>query len=345
MSIVKETNGTYTVRWRETDPATGKTKHRAKRGFTLKRQAKDFEDSVEYAKTFHTFNTLANEYLQSLKGYANDETIEGKRRMYQMYCSALLPIEIRKLSAKTMNAWKDSLLATSLSTTTKNQIITNVKAVSKYGMANYDYQNFTKSIKLFPKTSDDVIEMNILSVTDFNAVIEAMDNPIYKAFFIFLYHTGCRRGEAMALLKADIRGNKCELNKSIRRFATSRRTLKTPQSKRTITLDGDVLGAIAPLMDSEGDYLFYGERPLAPTSIERQWKKATAKADVKLVRIHDLRHSFVSNAIMNGANIVVVSKYVGHKNVTQTLNTYSHLLGDSEEEMITSLSRIYRVQK
>lgn len=342
MSLIKEANGTYTVRWRETDPTTGKTRHRAKRGFKLKREAKEYEDRVESLKHFHSFETLSNEYLDNLKGYANSETIEGKRRMYETYCEMFYFSEIWNIYPKTMQKWKDYLLDIPLSVNTKNQIITNVRAVSRFGATNYNYPDFAKTVKRFPIKSSDKREMHIMSVADFNKVMENCENIIYRSFFIFLYHTGCRRGEAMALLKSDIHGNKADLNKSVRRYISS--NMKTTQSRRTITLDEDVMKAIEPLMSSAGDYLFYGERPLAPTSIERYWKTAVKKAGVKLVRIHDLRHSFVSNAILNGANIVVVSKYVGHKNVTQTLDTYSHLLKTSEEEMISDLSKIYRVQ-
>lgn len=340
MSIVKESNGTYTVRWRETNPLTGEVKHKGKRGFATKREARDFELST--GNTDHTFHSLMNDYLNSQKGYANEDTIHTKRRLYEMYCQPLLGKNIADISVKTINAWKNSIYDLPLSKTTKNRLITIVKSLSKYGYTNYELNDFAKSLKRFPKTSEDIKDMRIVSVAEFNAIISNVDNPIYRAFFIFLYHTGCRRGEAIALNKTDIQGNKASLNKSIRRTFSPQNRLKNAQSKRTILLDKFVLAEIAPLMNLPGNYVFGGIEPLCPTSIDRHFKSACKAAGITGVRIHDLRHSFISNAILNGMNIVTVSKYVGHKNVTTTLNQYSHVLKDSEEDMISRMAELYR---
>ena len=339
MSITKESNGTYTVRWRETNPLTGEVKHKGKRGFATKREARDFELST--GNTDHTFRSLMNDYLNSQKGYANEDTIHTKRRLYEMYCTPLLDKDISRISVQTINAWKNYIYDLPLSKTTKNRLITIVKSLSKYGYTNYELNDFAKSLKRFPKTSDDVKEMRIVSFTEFNAIISNVDNPIYRAFFIFLYHTGCRRGEAIALNKTDIHGNRASLNKSIRRTFSSQNRLKNAQSKRTILLDKFVLAEIAPLMNLPGNYVFGGIEPLCPTSIDRHFKSACKAAGITGVRIHDLRHSFISNAILNGMNIVTVSKYVGHKNVTTTLNQYSHVLKDSEEDMISRMADLY----
>lgn len=52
------------------------------------------------------------------------------------------------------------------------------------------------------------------------------------------------------------------------------------------------------------------------------------------IRIHDLRHSSVSYLINNGANIVAVSKRLGHSTIEQTLNTYTHLFKESDDSLV-----------
>ena len=224
MSIIKEKNGTFTVRWRETNPLTGEVKHKGKRGFQTKREARDFELSV--GNVNHTFRTLMEDYLNSQKGYANEDTIHTKRRLYEMYCDALMSKEIAEISPKVINAWKNQVYELSLSKTTKNRLITIVKSLSKYGYTNYDLNDFAKSLKRFPKTSDDVHDMNIISPQEFQRLIDNCPNPIYRKFFIFLYHTGCRRGEAIALNKADISNGRANLSKSIRRTFSPNNRLK-----------------------------------------------------------------------------------------------------------------------
>ena len=48
------------------------------------------------------------------------------------------------------------------------------------------------------------------------------------------------------------------------------------------------------------------------------------------MRIHDLRHSHASHAVMNGVPVPVVSRLLGHSNVRMTLR-HAHL-GDREIE-------------
>ena len=87
----------------------------------------------------------------------------------------------------------------------------------------------------------------------------------------------------------------------------------------------------------------FGEyEALSPTSISRNFDKACKNANLPHYRIHDLRHSFISNAILNGIDIVTVSRYVGHSDIEMTLNRYSHLLKDSEKRMIDKLNILYK---
>ena len=48
------------------------------------------------------------------------------------------------------------------------------------------------------------------------------------------------------------------------------------------------------------------------------------------MRLHDLRHTHASHAVMNGVPVPVVSRLLGHSNVRMTLR-YAHL-GDRDTE-------------
>lgn len=65
--------------------------------------------------------------------------------------------------------------------------------------------------------------------------------------------------------------------------------------------------------------------PLAATTLLDRKTKNAFMARVKDIRIHDFRHSCASLLIDSGANITLVAKYLGHTNIDETLNTYSHM--------------------
>lgn len=329
---------TYYVCWRESNKETGQTINRRKRGFNAKKEARIFEDSIINIKKYASFNTLKDLYLNSLMGYSSKDTINAKKRMLEIHCKTLLPMNVRDIKKQDMLSFKNEVLNLNRSLSVKNRIIQTVKAVSKFGYEYYDFPNFANILKSFPKTSDDIKERGIISPDDFKLIIDNCDNKVFKNFYIFLYHTSMRRGEAMALLKSDIRGKHVDLNKSIRRPNQGFRPLKNIASKRNIIIDDIAYEAIKLLLKTEGDFVFGEYEALSPTSISRKYDKTCKNANLPHYRIHDLRYSSISNAILNGIDIVTVSRYVGHSDIETTLNRYSHLLKDSEKRMIDKLN-------
>ena len=60
------------------------------------------------------------------------------------------------------------------------------------------------------------------------------------------------------------------------------------------------------------------------------WLRVRRLANIEDVRLHDLRHTHASHAVMNGVPVPVVSRMLGHSSVRMTLR-YAHL-GDREIE-------------
>jgi integrase len=61
--------------------------------------------------------------------------------------------------------------------------------------------------------------------------------------------------------------------------------------------------------------------------LRRAFKKACAIAELPDLRIHDLRHSFASFAIANGASLFLIGKLLGHASARST-ERYAHLSND-----------------
>lgn len=98
------------------------------------------------------------------------------------------------------------------------------------------------------------------------------------------------------------------------------------------------------VLDRSQPYLFGGSTPLCPSPVQRQFTKAILKAGVKKIRIHDLRHSHATWLINSGVNVVAVSKRLGHTDINQTLETYTHLLASTDQGMQIELMIELRVE-
>jgi len=80
-----------------------------------------------------------------------------------------------------------------------------------------------------------------------------------------------------------------------------------------------------PLTDED---LVFGEapgRPMRPNRITRAWPMLAEKAGIKIIRLHDARHSHASIMLKQGIHPKIVQERLGHANMAITLDTYSHV--------------------
>ena len=237
---------------------------------------------------------------------------------------------IDKLTKPYLIEWRNSLESKGLAVRTVNRGIGYVKSVLSYVSAVYDVPNNGAVLRSYRLTKKN--EMEVWTVQEFNQFLECVPEGYYKVFFMFLFWTGCRRGEALALQTSDIVGNRAHITKAIKHYKNGFLPLKTDSSERWITLGTELLNALQPYLG--GTFVFGGERSLPITVVQETFEKAIRDSGVNPIRLHDLRHSHATLLINSGANIVAVSKRLGHASINQTLRTYTHLLQEKDDELV-----------
>ena len=65
--------------------------------------------------------------------------------------------------------------------------------------------------------------------------------------------------------------------------------------------------------------------PLRPNTITRAWSMLATKAKVKVIRLHDARHTHASLMLKQGIHPKIVQERLGHSSIAITLDTYSHV--------------------
>ena len=137
--------------------------------------------------------------------------------------------------------------------------------------------------------------------------------------FRLLLLTGCRKSEIVRLRWSEVRADGLVLADS---KTGPRRVPLNSQARRII--ERQPRGASPFVFPSPSD-------PSRPRSHELPlWSRVRAEAGIEDVRLHDLRHTYASHAVMNGVPVPVVSRMLGHSTVRMTLR-YAHL-GDREIE-------------
>ena len=337
---------TYFVQYQVKDPLTGKWSTKKKRGFKLKRDAAQYEASVKIEKTntapkitFLEMNDLYEKSFQISSGQSQQRHTHFERRF------PLKDNDIRKITRLQLETWRTELISDeTYATRTKNKTIAYVKSVFKFAYDVYGIPNIAQFLRSAKYTDSEIMsqERPVWTPDQYKKFIDCVELPIYKIFFDFLFWTGCRRGEAMALQKSDVHGNHAFIHYSIKHFKNGLKPTKT-RTSRTIVLDDTLAKEIEPLMSTEGDFVFGGERSLSISAIQSQFTKAKKKAGIQdNVTIHCLRHSHATWLINNGVNIVAVSKRLGHADIETTLKTYAHLLKDTDSSMMEFINKCHK---
>ena len=134
--------------------------------------------------------------------------------------------------------------------------------------------------------------------------------------FRLLILTGCRLSEIQTLRWSYVSARHLELPDS----KTGRRRIPLPPAAQ------EVLAALP--RDAGNPFVICGAvEGQHVTDLQKPWRRIRAAAGLGDVRIHDLRHTYASNAVANGMPIQMVGKLLGHTQI-QTTMRYAHLADD-----------------
>lgn len=95
----------------------------------------------------------------------------------------------------------------------------------------------------------------------------------------------------------------------------------------------DVLRGLHAARRPGVDLVVAGEQGGPLLNIQRAWRSIRDRAELAGVRIHDLRHSFASDALNAGVPIALVGAMLGHRNV-QTTARYAHVADDARRRAV-----------
>lgn len=208
-------------------------------------------------------------------------------------------------------------------------------------------------------------EMSPLTPEEVSKFLPVIQNDRLYAFFLLAIFGGLRRGELLALTwdDMDLEAGTVRVTKSMSRTKGGGIQInepKTSKSKRSIVLPEEVTKELrrhktrqneeklkwGPAYQDQG-YVFSLEdgRPLDPRNIGHYFSRLLENNGFRHVRFHDCRHSAAVLMLTAGVNIKVVQEYLGHANAALTLNTYSHVTTQMQQEAANKLNSLIKQVK
>jgi integrase len=187
--------------------------------------------------------------------------------------------------------------------------------------------------------------------------------PEYHPLFMVALRAGLRRGELVALQWGDIQFGNSEEDPNrfiLVRHNYVRREHTTTKSKkhRRVDLSRELRRVLMAVRDAQllaairngrndisGELVFRSPNGsiLDPDNLyHRYFRPVMTKAEIRKIRLHDLRHTFGSLLIQNGASIVYVKEQMGHSTIQVTVDTYGHLIPGANACFVDSLDTLDR---
>ena len=221
--------------------------------------------------------------------------------------------------------------------------------------------DITEDVKIFGLEAGNVDDKYIHSISEYKDLLSHLQSKFnYRESVIpyllyFLFKTGFRVGEGMALCWSDIDFDNKTI-KTYRRFVGDRQEFVPPKTKtsiREIPIDDDLMAVLKALQIEQDkilfdreelkkhDLVFYDRRYKIPTNsgLNKSLRACLSELGIGNQEMTATagRHTYGSYLLAKGIDIWVVARLLGHKDIQQIINTYGHVLQeviDKEYELI-----------
>ncbi|MDR4994440.1 site-specific integrase [Bacillus altitudinis] len=355
-----------------TDPITGE-RIRPRREVTTKKEAEELEAEIKskYKQNhwvrkekieFHDLLQLFYEHSEAAhKGtYPENMTYSINKHILPYFQKSILQ-NIRKKDILNFRKYLQSKTdkEKKLSNKTINNIMTILNQIFNVGVLEEILTtNPCDNIKRLPKEHK---KMKFWTPQEFREFLKLIpkDQLLFKTFYTTAYLTGMRCGEMLGLKWIDIDRYKKEIDvNKASTFINGEHVLIEPKTKtsiRRISINSKLLSLLDQwrheqeklfndlgVFHSDQTLIFqYKDTPPRKDIFSRKIKYFCSNDEnLKVIRLHDLRHSHVALLIDQGEEYHTIKERLGHASIRTTIDVYGHLFPNKQKAMAEKLDDI-----
>ena len=296
-----------------------------------------------------TFESFVSRYAEDTETRLKENTWASKEHIIR---TKLLPyfgkLKMNNITAHQIITWQNELMKHANKSGEKyspvylRSIHSQLSAIFNHAVKYYGLrENPCKKAGCMGKKKNR--EMQFWTKEEYLKFAEVMmDKPLSFYAFEMLYWCGIREGELLALTPADFDFEKhtVSITKSYQRL-NGQDLITTPKTEKS----NRVIQMPQFLVDEIQDYLkqLYNIQSnnrmftVTKSYLHHEMDRGAKEANIKRIRIHDLRHSHVSLLIDMGFSATAIADRVGHESIDITYN-YAHLFPSKQLEMADKLN-------
>ena len=380
MAIYKDKTGTkdgrkWYFRTYYTNKFGQRKQHESKR-FLTKKEAQESE--IQFITNTKTkdqenvnimFEEMYNEWLKFKQRAIKSTTYYGlHKRLDKHILSFFKSYKLHYIKINVINEWYEYLNKTGMGLEYQNKIISSLKEILRFAADNYNFD--TKVISKIQKYKIDTPkeikkeeELNYWTKEEFDKFISNVDDQLYFVIFNFLYYTGLRLGEMIALRwkHLDLKGKTIIVVNNFTNKVENQEwaiiTPKTENSNRNVLLDDEIVKLLKIHYEHEKKiygfnedemFLFGNIKHIAPTTFSRKLKKyinitndniKNNNQKIKTITPHGFRHSHVSLLINLGCDSRIVADRIGDT-VSVVEKVYYHLFPNKKTQAVDLINKL-----
>jgi integrase len=323
------------MRYRKRSPDNSKAGAHAYEA-TLRRKLANGESLHGGPKPMLTFGEFAWKWFDDYV-VANNKISEQRTKKYRLQAS-LIPFfgkkRLGEISARDVERYKAQMLRGGM---TNKSIRNQLTVLNKCLSSACDWNLCPPPPKInWPKTTS--YRTDYLSPEECAQILGTATGVVREMILLAL-RTGMRQGELKGLQWSSIDWHNRSL--AVRHSHSDyTRKLETPKNNRErhIPLDSEVYDTLKQRKKSAG-YVFLDVdgKPFNHKRLDRRLTTICAKAGIRRITWHVLRHTFASHLAMQGVPLHVVQQLLGHANIGTTVR-YAHVAPSALRSAIQMLN-------
>lgn len=349
--------------------AQGKRKQVRRRGFKTKRDAtdelirlqKEVQDDEYINANKKTVGEFVQYWLNNVRKLECEATSFYNNELY--FKNHIKPrignIKIQELSPMRCQEFVNDMHNQGYARNTIDRVCTMLKLAFDKAIEYKLIKNNPMRTVTLPKRVKS--QVNVWTVEQVNHFLTVTKNRRYFCAYALALLTGMRQGEILGLRWQDINFDKKEISvcQTLTHYGKEiKNGAKTVSGVRTISISDSLVSILKRQHEKylefksktavfvDMDLVIYNlknGKNIFPGNLTRNYINDVKRAKLPHIRFHDLRHTHATMLVQENVNVKVISDRLGHSKVGITLDIYSHVLPNMQQEVADKLDKMLSI--